>query len=326
MVAEGDIHISPDYQRHFVWDGKRQSHLIESILLGIPVPSLYLATNSDSSWEVVDGLQRVSTLMNYLFMKDADGDPVVLSAPDGSNLEPFTELTLEGMTKIPSMNGTKFCDLPKNLRLNFLTRPIRITVLNDKSDYSVRFDLFERLNTGGIVLHEQEIRNCVYQGPFNEMIKRLAGDERFIRAIKRKDITTRGNLEELALKFFAYYEDRANFTHSVREFLNDYMERKTRNPNNIPRLEKIFDQVMDIVDRELPDGIVRGNRKNTTPLVLYEAIAVGLADLVDEGAVINGKKLRSALDNDELKKLTTGATNSSKRLLDRINFVSNFVR
>lgn len=89
MVAEGNIHISPEYQRHFVWDEKRQSQLIESIYLGIPVPSLYLDTNSDSSWEVVDGLQRISTLMNYIFMRDENGDPIVLTAADGTKLKPF---------------------------------------------------------------------------------------------------------------------------------------------------------------------------------------------------------------------------------------------
>jgi uncharacterized protein with ParB-like and HNH nuclease domain len=81
-------------------------------------------------------------------------------------------------------------------------------VLNDRSDYKVRFDLFERLNTGGISLHEQEIRNCVFQGNFNNFIKDCAKDRRLDQLVKRSDRAGRGNIEELVLKFFAYYEDR----------------------------------------------------------------------------------------------------------------------
>ncbi len=143
MVSEKQIHISPEYQRRFVWDEVRQSQLIESIFLGIPIPSLFMATNEDSTWEVIDGLQRLTTMMNFV----TDGESI---------------LRLKGMEKLPSLNGGTFEDLPSNLKLSFVTRPIRITVLNDRSDYQVRFDLFERLNTGGISLHEQEIRNCVF--------------------------------------------------------------------------------------------------------------------------------------------------------------------
>lgn len=313
MVSERQIHIDPAYQRHFVWDAKRQSVLIESLLLGIPVPSLFMATNEDSTWEVIDGLQRVTTLMNFTF-----GDAVRSHGR-------FTELRLQDLEKIPSLNGAKFSDLTGPMQLNFMTRPVRITVLNDRSDFQVRFDLFERLNTGGIILHEQEIRNCVYQGPFNDMIRELATDPRVLNAIRRTDKSTRGNIEELVLKFFAYYEDRELFVHSVKGFLNDFMEKKAKYPGNILHYLDLFDKTFEVIHGALPNGIVRQDRPNTTPLALFECVTVAVADAITARQDINPDRLRSVLDNAELKRLMTGATNSKPRLLARINLVKSSI-
>lgn len=307
MISERQINISPEYQRRFVWDKERQSQLIESIFLGIPIPSLFMATNEDSTWEVIDGLQRLTTLMNFA------GEPI-----EGL-------LTLRGLEKTPSLNGAKFEDLPSNLKLNFLTRPIRITVLNDRSDYRVRFDLFERLNTGGITLHEQEIRNCVFQGPFNDFVKLCATDARLDAIVKRSDKNGRGNLEELTLKFFAYYEERDKFVHSVKEFLNSYMEHKTNAFSNKADLGLIYDQTLETLVHALPEGIVRRNRPNSTPLVLFEAVTIGVADIIKDNRQVDAAKLRNLLDDDGLKALTTGATNSSNKLIGRIKYVADRV-
>lgn len=313
MVGEKQINIAPEYQRRFVWDEIRQSHLVESIFLGIPIPSLFMATNEDATWEVIDGLQRLTTLINFAGGTDATGEGQVGA------------LKLRGLEKISSLNGASFADLPANLKLSFMTRPVRITVLNDRSDYQVRFDLFERLNTGGISLHEQEIRNCVFQGPFNDFIKKCAKDERLDNLVRRSDKTGRGNLEELTLKFFAYYEYRDKFVHSVKDFLNEYMGFKTDQFHNKAELDSLFNQTMGTLAAHLPQGIVRANRPNSTPLVLFEAVAVGVADLIKDGKAVDQDKLRAILDDDGLKALTTGATNSQNKLAGRINYVAEHV-
>lgn len=315
MVAASEINVSPEYQRRFVWDESRQSQLVESIFLGIPIPSLFMATNEDSSWEVIDGLQRLTTMINFVDFR------IVKHSND--RREP---LRLKSMEKIPSLNGATFEDLPSSLKLSFLTRPIRITVLNDRSDHKVRFDLFERLNTGGIVLHEQEIRNCVFQGEFNDFVKDCASDERLDSLLKRSDKHGRGNVEELVLKFFAYYEDRQKFKHSVKEFLNEYMERKTKRFPNKRRLRDLFENTIEVLHRNLPDGVVRKARPNSTPLVLFEAVCVGVADVIATEGRVSGRALRAVLDDDELKQLTTGATNSLPKLTGRIDLVAERVR
>ncbi|PLR44633.1 hypothetical protein CYR40_14900 [Chimaeribacter arupi] len=311
MIAEKNINVSPDYQRRFVWDAVRQSQLIESIFLGIPIPNVFMATNLDASWEVIDGLQRITTILRFVSHD--------LAVIDGRNLG---SLTLKGLEKVSSLNGVAFDEMPSNLKLNFLTRPLRITVLNDQSDFKVRFDLFERLNTGGIVLHDQEIRNCVFRGRFAEFIKECVRNPDLDAVIKRSDKNGRGNMEELVLKFFAYYENRALFKHSVRGFLNDYMEEKTKSFKNEKELSNIFQATFSEIKRILPNGIVRANRLNSTPLVLFEAVSVGVADIITAGKNVDPKKLNDILEDDVLKDLTTGATNSLLKLNRRIDFVS----
>ncbi|MCK6609291.1 MAG: DUF262 domain-containing protein [Flavobacterium sp.] len=314
MVVEAIIDIAPEYQRHFVWDEQRQSQLIESIFLGIPVPSLFMATNKDSSWEVIDGLQRLTTIVNFI------GDNQTIKRINAN----CDKLALEGLDKLDSLNGLKYEDLPKSIQNMFLTRPIRVTVLNDRSDFNLRFDLFERLNTGGVTLHPQEIRNCIYLGEFNDFIKECAEKENFKSVIKMtKNAERNGSLEELALKFFAYYEHRDKFVHGVKDFLNEYMEFKTSNFKNREQLSSLFLETFESLNNLLPDGIVRGNRKNITPIVLYEAIAVGVADLLSQNKNIPKVKLQKLLNDTELNKLTTGATNSRSKLYQRIDYVKN---
>ena len=148
LVSDGTIDIAPDYQRQFRWDEDRQSQLIESILLGIPIPNLFMATNSDGTWELIDGVQRLSSIIRYV------GDE---SVREKINLD--GQLTLTNLEKLDTFNGKKFLELPKPIQLSLLLKPLKITTLSDKSDLSVRFDLFERLNTGGISLTNQEIRS-----------------------------------------------------------------------------------------------------------------------------------------------------------------------
>jgi hypothetical protein len=310
MVREKNINVSPDYQRRFVWDDTRQSQLIESIFLGIPVPNIFMATNNDASWEVIDGLQRITTLLRFVTPE--------LALIDGKSLG---ALKLKGMEKIPSLVGAEFETMPSNMKLNFLTRPIRATVLNDRSDYQVRFDLFERLNTGGIILHAQEIRNCVFRGRFGDFIRECANEENFSSLIKRSDKTGRGNVEELVLKFFAYFEDRDNFSHSVKNFLNNYMQNKTKSFRNEKELREIFDKTFSELKDALPNGIVRPGRPNSTPLVLFEAVTVGVADIISHKKHVDPTKLQGLLGDKELQDVTTGATNSLKKLVARINLV-----
>lgn len=312
MVLEGMVDIAPEYQRHFVWDEARQSALIESLFLGIPIPSLFMATNRDASWEVIDGLQRLTTILNFIG-NDEELNKLKIK---------HKKMKLSGLEKLDSMNGLFYEDLPKSMQFMLQTRPLRITVLNDRSDFNVRYDLFERLNTGGVTLHEQEIRNCVYIGEFNDFIKELSDDVDFRSVVKMTQNAERsGSYEELVLRFFAYHEDSDSFVHSVKGFLNDYMEKKTKSFKEREQLSALFKETFKALNENLPEGIVRGVRKNITPVILYEAISVGCAKAMNSGKPFDLRRLEPLLNDPEIKRCTTGATNSKRMLAKRISLV-----
>lgn len=314
MIGTGDINIAPEYQRKFVWEDARQSEFIESVFLGIPIPSVFMATNRDSTWEVVDGVQRLSTLVHF---SGTDEQRRLVLGPGGP-------LVLKGLEKLTTFNHRAFGDLPKSIQLAFMTRPIRVTVLNDKSDMGVRFDLFERLNSGGVKLQEQEIRNCVYRGPFNDEIKELAKDGHFRRVVKLPSgDMTNGTLEEHVLRFFAFVENYRGFDHSVRDFLNQYMQKANQAvPSQAVR--DVFFQTFKFLAKELPRGIVRG--KNITPVNLYEAIAVGTGLVFVAGAKPKTGVLSALLRDQGLKDMTSGGTNSRKMVVGRIELVRDRLR
>ena len=309
MIGSKDINVAPEYQRKFVWEDTRQSEFIESVFLGIPTPSLYMATNKDSTWEVVDGVQRLSTLVHFSGTDEQRKSTLDFPQP----------LMLKGLEKLTTFNDNKFSRLPKSIQLAFMTRPLRVTVLNDKSDMGVRFDLFERLNSGGVKLEDQEIRNCVYRGLFNDELKKFAQDSNFRQVVKLSDADkTNGTVEELALRFFAFVENYQRFEHSVREFLNAYMEKGNQIMPSAMVLA-VFPQTFKFLARELPRGIVR--IKNITPVNLYEAIAVGTALVFLKGAKPKTGVLSSLLKDEKLKELTTGGTNARRMVVGRIELV-----
>lgn len=308
MFEAGHIIVPPEYQRQFLWSEGRQSQLIESAFLGIPIPNLFMATNQDSTWEVVDGVQRLCSLAHF------KGTAKLLKIIDKD-----TPLKIASLEKLPDMEGLSLADLPGPLQLMFSTRPIRVTVLNDKSDLSVRFDLFERLNTGGVSLTNQEIRNCVFRGKFNDDLKDCAKSPNFKSAIRLKPADEKNGMpEELTLRFFAYLNNYTEFEHSVTGFLNDYMRQRVNSKLSTTE-KRIFDNTFAFIAAELPNGITRG--RNITPLNLYEAVAVGVGLCYKSGKKPKANVLREQLESEELRKLTTGATNSRRRVSGRIEHV-----
>lgn len=309
MVESGAIDVAPVYQRQFRWDNSKRAHLVESVFLGVPVPSLFMATNRDATWELVDGVQRLSTLIQY-----AGGEKA------RARLGLQTPLLVDGLDKLSELNGTTFFDLPESIRLQFLLRPIKVITLSDKSDLVVRFDLFERLNTGGVALTNQEIRACIYRGQFNEFLERLAKDADFrnvVRLTQRQEAD--GTREECVLRFFAFLHNYKLFVHSVVQFLNEYM-RDAPASFQYEANEKCFRETFRQLTKVFPRGIVRGNGRKITPINLYGAVAVGAALVVSGKSKIVAKGVTTWVNSKALRALTTGATNNRATVVGRIEF------
>lgn len=305
MVAEGIIDIAPAYQRQFRWPNEKRSSLVESVLLGIPLPNLFMATNADGSWELIDGVQRLSSIIQFAGSEEA---------LNKINLK--ESLKLIKLEKLSLFNNLKFNTLPKSVQLDFLLKPLKITTLSDKSDLDVRFDLFERLNTGGVALTNQEIRSCVYRGEFNDFLKDLTIDINFQNVVRvSKSQEDDGTKEEYVLRFFAFLNNYNNFDHSVVDFLNNYMATSVKN-FNYKKGREIFTKTFEQLSA-LPNGITRG-RSSTTSINLFEGIAVGAALAILDRGQINLIEIQAWMDSDELRNFTTGATNTKSKVVKRI--------
>lgn len=306
MAQEGELKRAPVYQRKFRWNETTESRLIESLLLGLPVPSIFVATNRDGSWEVVDGLQRISTLIHFT----AAASDLLATI---SKIEP---LRLEGLTDLTSFNGLTLAELPGPIQLAFFKRSIRVTALSDKSNRETRFELFERLNGGGVALSSQEVRAAIYRGPFNDLLRELGYSHPFRDLIRlqrgREDDGTR---EEMVLKFYAYLEDRDQFDGAVTEFLNAYMERQN-GATDVASKRTLF---LDVAERVY--GICGGPFKRPgygpTPLVELEAVMVAAAEVLREHGTL--ARPRQGWQSDRaLVAASTGGTNTKAMLRARI--------
>lgn len=175
----------PDYQREFVWDETRQSRLIESIILGLPIPLIFLAENAenDNRLEIVDGSQRIRTL--NAFIND--------------------ELNLEGLEKLDYLNDYKFSKLTVARQRKLKNTPLRMIVLSNKSTDEVRNEIFERINRGSDLLQAMEKRKGIYKGVFSNFIYELCAKNELFNKLTRIDSrqTKRQEKEELILRYFA---------------------------------------------------------------------------------------------------------------------------
>ena len=307
MAVEGELRTAPEYQRKFRWSQEDESRLIESLFLGLPVPSIFVATNSDGTWEVVDGLQRVSTLLHFV----ADSDQVLAVA---RKPEP---LKLIGLSTLSELNEKLFVDIPTALQLGFLKRMLRVTALSDKSDPDVRFDMFERLNNGGIALTPQEVRACIYRGDFMDLLEELAQDRNFLSLLKLQSKNEDdGTKEEAVLKLFAYYFARDKFVGQVKEFLNTFAREIAENYDH-NMLRRLFTQTTKSLASVTGGPVLRRN-VSWTPLNQLEAVLVAAAELVESG-VTEFSPCDGWLNDAELVYYSTKGTNTRNMLNGRIN-------
>ena len=164
-VSRGKINPQPDFQRYYVWNQVKASRLIESLLLDIPIPVVYVAEEPNKSLSVVDGQQRITSISSYLGGKFPDGKDFALS----------------GLQVLTELNGQRFKQLSSDLQEAILSAFIRLIVINQDSDRDVKFEVFERLNLGAVKLNDQELRNSMYRGKYNELLRELSWNPHMLK-------------------------------------------------------------------------------------------------------------------------------------------------
>lgn len=197
--------VQPDFQRQFVWDSTKASRLIESALLGIPIPLVYISEEPDNKEYVIDGQQRLKSFFSFI-----DG-----AFPDG------TDFKLTGLKVFRELNGTKYRTLTDDLQDIIRYFKIRTITFKKDSDKNLKFEIFERLNTGSVSLNDQELRNCIYRGSFNLLLKELSTDTDFTFLLGLKKPDKRMKDIELVLRFSAYHHATyLNYKPPMKNFLN----------------------------------------------------------------------------------------------------------
>lgn len=313
MYEREEIVIDPDFQRLFRWDIYQQTRFIESILLGIPIPPIFVAEDSEGRWELVDGLQRTSTILSFF--------GILQTIPEKNNWE-----LMEG-ERIPSMEGFSINTIPNKLKLNIKRSTCRIEIIRWNSNYDLRFELFNRLNTGGTPLTPQEIRNCIYRGistKFNDFLQKLANTNNFKKLIS---LSTKQEEElyneELVLRFFSLFSSDVNVKSSIAQHMTNYMRDAVNNENyNYQELESKFHEVINIL-KPYGSKIFR-HSNGAFATALYDTIMIGVADNIDKYKNPDNKeKLKSKLEEvkkDEvlIKFTRKGGNNQQFRIKNRL--------
>jgi hypothetical protein len=229
----GKLVLQPDFQRHFVWDSGKSSRLIESALLDIPLPMIYLSEEDDSKEYVIDGQQRLTSFFSFI-----DGNH-----PDGRDFK------LTGLKVFDELNRKTFKELPEEQQDKIRYCTIRSITFKKESDKNIKFEIFERLNTGSVSLNDQELRNCIYRGTYNKLLNKLSQNTDFMMLLGLKGPDKRMKDVEIVLRFAAFYHATyLNYKPPMKTFLNNDMERwQEISDKDAQELENAFKNAVAII-------------------------------------------------------------------------------
>jgi hypothetical protein len=248
----GRLILQPEFQRRFVWDTGKSSRLMESALLDIPLPVIYLSEEKDGRETVIDGQQRLTAFFSFIDGKFPDGKDFKLTS-----LKVYTDLKKKA-----------FKDLSEELQDKIKYCTIRTITFKKESDLDLKFEIFERLNTGAVSLNFQELRNCMYRGPYNSLLKELAQDQDSMYLLGLKSPEDRMKDVEFVLRFAAFYHSTyLNYKPPIKRFLNEDMEKyKSITEKEIMELRTAFKNAVSIIrtllDTHAFKRFYKGSEKN----------------------------------------------------------------
>lgn len=280
MYQNKELTIAPDYQRLFRWEEEKQSRFVESLILEMPVPPIFVIETDDGVYELIDGLQRISSYLHFRgeHLGETDDDFLIL----------------QGCDIVEDLNGMTFDKLPKALQIKIKRSFVRMEVIKKESEISLKYHMFKRLNTGGELLSAQEIRNCTIRllgvnginfleecsknDDFKSVINRVAAEKRKTRYD-----------QELILRFFAVKNDIDNYKYPVTEYLTRYLEKITTEEVRFDyeKEKVIFEQTFKFINNNWGEEAfsgrtANGNIRNEFVIYYFDGIAVSLATLIEK--------------------------------------------
>ncbi|MDX2206057.1 MAG: DUF262 domain-containing protein [Gemmatimonadales bacterium] len=326
------IDTSPTYQRRLRWSPKKRSLLVESFLLNIPVPPVFLFEHDYNEYEVIDGRQRLETIREFL----------------------ANNFALTGLEYWPELNRLRFNDLPGVLQKGLLRRSLPAVVLlaetrgSDDEDLDVRRLLFDRLNTGGIKLNPQELRNALYPGSFNALLIRLARSSQFTKAWRIPpqtheedeeipDVLAKNTLfrsmadAELVLRFFALRDAVENKrTGSLRRILDRFMEENQHAAHeDLVAWEGEFTDLLTRLGSVFPTELFVLPSTGRPSRPLYDALMIALAqnrgEDVESDVVSIRRRLKEALNDPDDYEILVGRGNTIEAIRERVSLAASIL-
>lgn len=312
----GDLILDPIFQRRKVWENARSSRLIESVILEVPLPVFYLAEGSESADEVIDGQQRFNAFFRFL----------------------DNEYELEGLKALPHLNGKLFKSLDKATQKAVKESAVRTITFKKESDENLRFEIFERLNTGAVPLNRQELRNCVYRGKYNELLIELAAEPDYMKLMGLRGPERRMKDVEYVLRFAAFHHRTyLKYKPPIARFLDDDMRQyQNIDKGDQEELRQSFKTATALVrsllgehafkryyrgEGNAPDGRWEPKKFNAS---LFDILMVLFADKDKNHVMRHLDSIREALivlmtENDEFIEAIELSTSASKMVTTRFD-------
>lgn len=323
LYKDGDIKLDPAFQRLFRWEDEQKTKLIESILIGIPIPEIFVAQKPDSTWHVVDGVQRLSTILQLAGVLN--------------NYEP---LKLGKCKYIPALDGQYWENLPNDVQRAFRRSKVNISIILTQNSDDAQYELFQRLNTGGSTLSPQEVRNCLMlmiSEDFFNLINSLKDYPNFKECINLKEEDyEREEHMELILRMFIGFKNQVNYQDygSINKIvLADFIDKETIRiirDNDYASFEDAFKRTFDKLKNCLGESSFKkyapesDRFKGPFNVSAYEMLTVGIAKNISNIEQLGNDDLENKIKNLYLEDAVVKSFGRGVRAIKRFKDVTAF--
>jgi len=311
--------IIPGFQRKFVWSLRQSTKLIESFLLGLPVPAVFFFVNSDDrKYTVIDGQQRLLSIVHFFdgAFPSANGEQSRKFALRGLHEQsPYRDKTYENLKET---DPAAFNTLNDSVLRAFVVRQL------NPQDTTSAYHIFERLNTGGTHLVSQEIRNCIFSGPFNELLSSLNGKSSWRKVFGKQDPDKRQRDVELVLRFLALRENSDQYRKPMKDFLSDFMNRhRYDDRGNIESFQTIFEKTMNALSERL--GEKPFHIKAGFNAAVFDAVSTAFSKHLDEIPEDISPRYASLVKNESFREMTSARTTDEDIISKRLHHAEEFL-
>jgi hypothetical protein len=343
LYQDLDMIINPEFQRLFRWTKSQKSRLIESILIGIPIPPIFVYETSDGKWELVDGLQRVSTVLEFVGVL-RDGETGNLLPP--SILSPTHYLPLldnavwERNDTIPDYPTGEQVEIGKVLQLSIRRSRIGVEILKRSSDAHTKYDLFQRLNSGGCIANAQELRNCIavmVNAPLFRKLREISTYRSFTIIVQStEDQKKRQRDTEYAMRFLVYRYIPYDGKKDVEEYIDFGIIQISEQSLYTAEVEQNFKATFDLLNAALGNDALKrhsdGSFSGRVGLTALEVVAVGVSHNLEaiksqskpENFV--REKVRAVWEVDEVRNFSRAGTTGTQRIQKSVPFGKRWFR